>query len=178
MPSASPDPASSTSSSPAAARGLDSDGSDPADQDRVARLRLAMARLARQQRRSYPSGLTPSQISVLITLDHHGPIRLSDLARLEAVAPPTITRIVAKLVDDGLVERQVDAADRRIARVTITDEGHRRTAETREGRNRWLGQKLAALPDDDLAAILAAVEPLERLVDASAQDEQALDGQP
>lgn len=139
---------------------------DPVDQDRVARLRLAMARLSRQQRRSFPTGLTPSQISVLITIDHHGPIRLSDLARLEAVAPPTITRIVARLEADGLVERQTDDSDRRIARVTITDEGNRRTAETRAARNEWLGRKLAALGDDDLVALLAAVEPLERLVEA------------
>ncbi len=129
-----------------------------------------MARLARQQRRSFPSGLTPSQTSALITIDHFGPIRLSDLARLEAVAPPTITRIVAKLESDGLVERQTDENDRRIARVTITDEGHRRWEETRDGRNRWLGRKLSSLGDDDVAAILAAVEPLERLATADAVD--------
>ncbi len=140
------------------------------DHDRVARLRLALVRLARQQRRSFPTGLTPSQISALITIDHHGPIRLTDLARLEAVAPPTITRIVAKLEADGLVARQADPNDRRIARVSITDEGNRRTAETREARNQWLARKLAALSDDDIAAIMAVVEPLERLIDAAPVD--------
>ena len=143
---------------------------DPSDQDRVARLRLALARLARQQRRSFPTGLTPSQISALITIDHQGPIRLTDLARLEAVAPPTITRIVAKLEAEGLVARQADSNDRRIARVSITDEGHRRTAETREARNHWLARKLAALSDDDIATIMAVVEPLERLTDAAPVD--------
>lgn len=138
-----------------------------AEQDLVARLRLAMARLARQQRRSFPTGLTPSQISALITIDHHGPVRLSDLARLEAVAPPTITRIVAKLEAEALVERQSDDNDRRIARVTITDEGHRRIDETRAARNEWFGRKLAAIDPDDLAAILDAVEPLERLAAAA-----------
>jgi len=144
-----------------------SQAGEDVDNDRVARLRLAMARLARQQRRSFPTGLTPSQISALITIDHHGPIRLSDLARLEAVAPPTITRIVAKLEADALVERRLDDRDRRSARVTITDEGHRRIAETRAARNEWFGRKLAALSSEDLAAVLAAVEPLEHLVDAA-----------
>lgn len=139
----------------------------PADQDRVARLRLAMARLARQQRRSFPSGLTPSQQSALAMIDRHGPIRLSDLAREEAVAPPTITRIVAKLESEGLVERHTDAADRRIARVSITESGHQRMIETRAGRNQWLCAKLAELGDDDIATILTAVEPLERLVAAA-----------
>ncbi len=142
-------------------------GGEDVDNDRVARLRLAMARLARQQRRSFPTGLTPSQISALITIDHHSPIRLSDLARLEAVAPPTITRIVAKLEADALVERQSDDRDRRIARVTITAEGHRRIDETRAARNAWFGRKLAALAPEDLDAVLAAVEPLEHLVEAA-----------
>jgi DNA-binding MarR family transcriptional regulator len=133
----------------------------------VARLRLAMARLARQQRRSFPTGLTPSQQSALAMIDRHGPIRLSDLAREEAVAPPTITRIVAKLESGGLVERQTDEADRRIARVSITEAGHQRMIETRTGRNQWLCAKLVDLDGDDIAAILAAVEPLERLVVAA-----------
>lgn len=140
------------------------------EQDLVARLRLAMGRLARQQRRSYPSGLTPSQQSALAIIDRHGPVRLSDLARYEAVAPPTITRIVAKLEAEGLVERQGDEKDRRIARVSITEAGHQRMVETREGRNQWLGAKLTELSADDLANILAAVEPLERLVEAARTD--------
>ncbi len=167
-PASAPTPSSSPSpATDAADDGGTSPSVAPVDEDRVARLRLAMARLARQQRRSFPTGLTPSQISALITIDHHGPIRLSDLARLEAVAPPTITRIVARLEADGLVERQTDERDRRIARITITDEGNRRTAETRIARNRWLAQKLAALDDEDQVALLAAVESLERLVDAA-----------
>ncbi len=133
--------------------------------EEVARLRMAMARLARQQRRSHPTGLTPSQQSALATIDLHGPVRPSDLARLEAVAPPTITRIVSKLEDEGLIERQADPTDGRSARVSITTIGREQMAETRIRRNHWLATMLAGLSDRDVSAIVAAVEPLERLVD-------------
>ncbi|MEM8923122.1 MAG: MarR family transcriptional regulator [Actinomycetota bacterium] len=138
---------------------------DPND---VVRLRMALARLARQQRRIDPDGLTPSQQSALGTIDHRGPVSLGHLAKLEAVTPPTITRIVAKLEDQGLVQRTVDPDDRRIARVSITDIGRDQMVETRQRRNQWLATKLAEVTAEDAAAIHGAVDALERLVTATA----------
>ncbi len=131
----------------------------------IARFRLAMARLARRQRQAASTGLTPSQQSALSMIDVHGPLPLGELASLEQVAPPTITRIAAKLEEQGLVERVIDANDRRFARVAITNEGHERLEETRERRNRWLTERIEQLGPDDVAAILSVVEPLERLLD-------------
>ena len=133
---------------------------DPED---VVRLRMALARLARQQRRTFPDGLTPSQQSALAMIDLHGPISLGDLAKLEAVSPPTITRITSKLEERALVTRSVDPRDRRISRVTITADGRARMTETRERRNQWLAQKLSELPADDARLLHAAVDALERL---------------
>ncbi len=140
------------------------------DTDRVARLRLTLARLARQQRQASTSGLTPSQQSALAVIDRRGPITLGDLARFEQVAPPTITRIVAKLEDRGLVERTVDRSDRRVARLSITAAGHAGLELARARRNQWLTERLALLGPSDLDAILAAIEPLERLVEGAADD--------
>ncbi len=145
-------PSSARSSAPAVA-----------DADRIARLRLALARLARLQRQASTSGLTPSQQSALAVIDRRGPITLGELARVEQVAPPTITRIIAKLEDQGLVGRRVDRLDRRVARLSITTEGHTRLERARERRNQWLAERLADLDGRDVDAILAAIEPLERL---------------
>lgn len=151
---------------------MDDDLAAPAfnDPNDVVRLRMALARLARQQRRVDPDGLTPSQQSALGMIDHRGPLSLGHLAKLEAVTPPTITRIVAKLEDQGLVTRTVDPDDRRIARVSITSTGRERMVETRERRNQWLATKLAEVPEDDAVAIRAAVDALERLVTATTVD--------
>ncbi|MEZ5376798.1 MAG: MarR family transcriptional regulator [Acidimicrobiales bacterium] len=135
------------------------------DPETVARLRMAMARLARRQRQAASTGLTPSQQSALAMIDRHGPLPLSELATLEQVAKPTITRIVAKLEEQGLVERLVDTVDRRFARVVVTAVGHERIEETRQRRNQWLTERIEGLSPDDIAAIFAVVEPLERLLE-------------
>ncbi len=137
----------------------------------VARLRLAMARLARRQRQAASTGLTPSQQSALAMVDVHGPISLGELATLEQVARPTITRIAAKLEQQGLLERLVDHDDRRFARVLITPVGHERLEETRKRRIEWLAARLERLEPDDVVSILAALEPLERLLEVELDDD-------
>lgn len=130
----------------------------------VARLRLAIVRLARRQRQQSGTGLTPSLQSALAVVDTRGPLTLGELAAFEQVSPPTTTRIVAKLEEMGLVARTVDPDDRRITRVDVTAEGHGQLAESRERRDAWLRDRLSELPAADVDALAAAVEPLEHLL--------------
>jgi DNA-binding MarR family transcriptional regulator len=137
---------------------------DPTDPlERVARLRLATARLARQLRQQSDTGLTPSQQSALVSIDLHGPLTLGRLAKLEQVAPPTVTRIVGKLEEDGLVTRSIDAKDRRISHLAITAEGRRRLDHSRRRRNAWLAQRLRDFDADQLADVDAALRVMEAL---------------
>ncbi len=84
------------------------------------RLRLAVTRLARQLRRHSDTGASPTQISALATIERRGPLTLGELADCEGVKPPTITAAVNRLEQQGLVERQPDPEDGRIARVVVT----------------------------------------------------------
>ncbi|MDE0805079.1 MAG: MarR family transcriptional regulator [Acidimicrobiales bacterium] len=136
----------------------------------VARLRLAIVRLARRQRQQSGTGLTPSLQSALAVVDARGPLTLGELAAIEQVSPPTTTRIVAKLEEMGLVERTVDAGDRRITRVDATDHGRGQLAESRERRDAWLRDRLAELSAHDVAALAAAIDPLERLLRTEAPE--------
>src|SRR3954462_7167220 len=79
------------------------------------RLRLSATRLARQLRQESDAGLSPSQLSALATIERHGTLTLGALADQERVAPPSITKVVAKLEAAGLVERKLDERDRRVA---------------------------------------------------------------
>src|SRR6187455_2535455 len=97
--------------------------SGPATTTLAERLRLLATRLARQLRQQADTGLSPSQLSALSTIDNHGPLTLGALADLERVAPPTITKVVTNLVTSGFIARQVDENDRRVVRVAITDAG-------------------------------------------------------
>ncbi len=130
----------------------------------VARLRLAVVRLARRQRQLSGTGLTPSLQSALAVVDVRRSLTLGELAAVEQVSAPTVTRLVDKLEEMGLVVREPDPDDRRVTRVVITDVGHKQLAESRERRDAWLRDRLAALDVADLDAIFAAVEPMERLL--------------
>lgn len=129
----------------------------------AAQLRIAIARLARQLRYHTGAGLTPSQHSALAAVDVYGPLRLGHLAKLERVAPPTITRIVDRLESEGLVSRTMEPEDRRHSRVEITDRGRVRMEESRSRRNAWLAERLGTLGPAELGHIGAALPVLEAL---------------
>ena len=129
----------------------------------AARLRLSATRLARRLRQESASGRTPSQLSALASIEQHGPLTLGALAEHERGAPPTITNIVAKLEADGLVSRHIDAADRRFARVTVTDAGAALMAEIRRRKTTWLAGRINELDSEQQAALAAALDALDAL---------------
>jgi DNA-binding MarR family transcriptional regulator len=130
----------------------------------AARLRLSTTRLARRLRQEATTGHTPSQMSALATIANHGPMTLGALADHERVAPPSITKVLAKLEGEGLVERTTDPTDRRVTHVTATKAGRSLVDESRRRKTTWLAARLRELPDDDLAGICAALDALEHLV--------------
>lgn len=130
------------------------------------RLRLAIARLSRRLRQEATSGdVSPSQLSALATVERLGPLTLGDLAARERVQPPTMTRIVTLLDEAGLVTREVDAGDRRVARVRITPAGARYLEKHRTRKNAYLAKRLRDLTPEEVARLEAAVPILERLVE-------------
>ncbi len=135
--------------------------------EEAARLRVAIARLARQLRQRTMGGLTPSQLSCLTSVERLAPVRLAELAAREAVAPPTLTRIVAVLVEVGLVERQADPLDARAALITTTAAGRDALQVIREERTAFLFERLHALAPEDRARLPQLVELLEHLAEAA-----------
>jgi DNA-binding MarR family transcriptional regulator len=129
----------------------------------AARLRLSATRLARRLRRESSAGLSPSQLSALATIQRHGAMTLKVLAEREQVAPPTVTKVVAKLEGDGLIARQVDGSDRRICRVTTTPEGDALLAHTRRRKDAWLAARILELDDEQRARLAAALDVLDLL---------------
>src|SRR4029077_15418837 len=76
-------------------------------------LRLAVLRLSRRLRQPAAGDITASQLSALAVLAKQGELSLGELAAIERIAPPSMTRIAARLEEQGLLERKVDAVDRR-----------------------------------------------------------------
>src|SRR5690606_34612263 len=118
---------------------------------------------ARQLRQQGDTGLTPSQMSALTSIDRHGPLTLGALAEREGVAPPSITRVVGKLEEAGLVERGADPADGRVTIVTATAAGRDLLARTRKRKDVWLATRLAELDAGDRRRLAGALDALDRL---------------
>lgn len=133
----------------------------------AARLRLAVARLARMLRQNAPpdSDVTVSMLSALASVERLGPMTLGELAAVEQVQPPSMTRIVARLDELGLVVREVDAADRRVARVRLTADGARFLSQNRTRRNVFLAERMKALTRDELARLEQALPVIEKLIE-------------
>jgi DNA-binding MarR family transcriptional regulator len=122
-------------------------------------------RLARRLRQQTQDPVTPSQISALSVIEHAGPLTIGELASLERVQPPTMTRIVAALEEQGLVVREVDARDRRFARLSISAVGKRLLERSRGRKNAYLARRMRGFTAEDLDTLERAAELLERMAE-------------
>lgn len=122
-------------------------------------------RLPRTERHSFTT------LSVLHTLTHRGPMRLTALTGQEQITQPAVTQLVGRLEREGLVERRPDPSDGRAVLVAVTPAGARIT----HGRHRDRVRRLARLSADGLseeerAAIGAALPALAHLAALMADD--------
>jgi DNA-binding MarR family transcriptional regulator len=109
-------------------------------------------------------GISAPRLSVLSVLVFAGPKRIGELARIEQVEPPTMTRLVDALVRDGLAVRETDPDDARAVRVRATATGGRTLRRGRARRVETLRTSLAGLSPAELAALGEGVEVLERIL--------------
>ena len=136
------------------------------DTDAAVRLRVAIARLSRHLRPTAAgsaAGLTPTRISVLLTVVREERIRISTLAAAEGLNPTMLSRAISRLSDDGLIARVSDDGDRRSAWVQSTAAGRRVAASMRRERTDALNRALDELPTADRRLIVRALPALERL---------------
>ncbi|GAA3892001.1 hypothetical protein GCM10022243_66170 [Saccharothrix violaceirubra] len=104
------------------------------------------------------AGMDKASFVLLATLRQLGPSRSSALAEAVFSDPSTVSRQVATLVKDGLVERRADPDDGRASVLAVTESGERLLDERRRQRNRAIGQMVADWPDEDLAEFIKYFE--------------------
>ena len=133
------------------------------DTQLASRLRLAVMRLARILRQKAQDQITPSQLSALVSVERDGPVTLGELAALESVQPPTMTRIVVALEEQGLVLREADPAVRRIARVHVTTAGRKLLERNRSRKTAYLASRMRGLSPEEREVLERAAGLLERM---------------
>jgi DNA-binding MarR family transcriptional regulator len=136
----------------------------------AARLRLAVVRTSRRLRQDANAaegegGLSPTLNAALATISNHGPLTPSELAERERVQRPTATRIVASLVERGLVTRTPDPSDGRGFLVAPTAEGRALLKRLRGRKNAYLAKRMRELDAEEVATLERAAEILERVLD-------------
>jgi DNA-binding MarR family transcriptional regulator len=136
--------------------------------DAAAQLRLGIVRTARRLRQeaaAEASGLTPTSTAALATIERHGPLTPSELAELERVKRPTVTRTLGCLEREGLVERTPDPSDGRSSLVSVNADGRERLRRLRGRKNAYLAKRMRDLPAEDVAALERAAEILEQMLE-------------
>jgi DNA-binding MarR family transcriptional regulator len=128
-------------------------------------LRTTTLRLARRlrQMRADDLELTGTQLSAMGSLLNHGDQLMGELAGLERVQPPSMTRIVNGLEERGMVTRKPSDRDRRQCVVALTDAGRGVLLANRRRRDEWLAQQIDELADEEKEILRRAVLILDRV---------------
>ena len=132
----------------------------------AAQLRMAVVRTARRLRQeaaAETSGLTPTSVAALATIERHGPLTPSEIAAIERVKRPTITRTLGCLEREGLIDRAPDPDDRRSALVSVNGAGRERLRRLRGRKNAYLARRMRDLSDEEVETLERAAEILERM---------------
>jgi DNA-binding MarR family transcriptional regulator len=90
---------------------------------------------------------------ILRILEIRGPLPVSGIGNLLFIAKQNMTTLIDRLMNDGLVERMNDAADRRIINIIITKKGREFLKERREGLKKIVGNNLSKLNNEDIESL-------------------------
>lgn len=140
------------------------DRTDAVDEEIAARLRLALAQIARELRRTVgESQLTQTEAALVGTIGRRGPVRVQDLARAEGLNQTMVSRLVVDLERRGELVRRRDQTDRRLVWVELSASGRRLYTELRASRARILAAALTRLGEPSRTQIVGVTSALELL---------------
>ncbi|MBN8867079.1 MAG: MarR family transcriptional regulator [Solirubrobacterales bacterium] len=115
-------------------------------------------------------------MAALASIERHKVVTPGELARIEGVQRPTVTRVVNRLLENGLIERREDPEDRRSALLTLTDQGRTYLAEHRSRKSAWLADLIEELPQEDAETLARAAQILSGALEGHRTAEIGLPG--
>ncbi len=131
------------------------------------RLRPVLLKLNRELRHEIHSlGVTGGQVSLLVQIKNRPGIGMRELAALERISVPGMSKFVARLQEKGLVGRAPVEGDQRRVGLSLTDAGQKVLRSVKSRRTAWLSARLGQLDPQELEAIDAAIEPLMHLLES------------
>jgi DNA-binding MarR family transcriptional regulator len=145
--------------------------------DELMTVNAAMRRLVRRRlREEVPPKLRPAQVELLTVVGAHPGISVAAAARELHLADNSVSTLVNQLLATEMLRREPDPGDRRVVRLELTAKAQQHIADWRDRRARLVGERIEALPDEDRAAIAAALPALGRLLDTLREPESPRQG--
>ncbi len=133
-------------------------------------LRPVLLKLNRELRREIHSlGVTGGQVGLLVQIKSRPGIGMRELAAVERMSVPGMSKFIARLEEAGLVQRAPVAGDQRRVGLSLTPAGHKVLRSVKSKRTAWLADRLRHLEPEQLEAIDAAIEPLAHLLELDAE---------
>jgi DNA-binding MarR family transcriptional regulator len=90
----------------------------------------------------------------------------SELAASERVRPPSMTRVIAALEEDGMVSRRDHPTDGRQSIIELSPAGAELLAAEASAKERWLDKRLAELTESERVTLARATEIIDRMAGA------------
>ena len=109
-------------------------------------------------------GMPLSHVQALVMLDHRGSLSITEISQSFGIAKPNITPLVDRLIEEGLVMRERNSADRRVVNVVICEKGRERLADIYRDLCDNLFDWTRTLSSEDMAAFNGALETIVRLL--------------
>jgi DNA-binding MarR family transcriptional regulator len=129
-------------------------------------LRPVLLKLNRELRREIHSlGVTGGQVGLLVQIKARPGIGMRELASVERMSVPGMSKFIARLEEAGLVQRAPVEGDQRRVGLSLTQAGHKVLRSVKSKRTAWLAARLRHLEPEQLGAIDAAIEPLAHLLE-------------
>src|ERR671936_132798 len=130
------------------------------------RLRPVLLKLNRELRREIHSlGVTGGRVGLLVQIKYRPGIGMRELASLERMSVPGMSKFIARLEGAGLVQRAAVAGDQRRVGLSLTTAGDKVLRSVKSRRTAWLSARLRHLEPEELEAVDAAIEPLMHLLE-------------
>ena len=134
--------------------------------DELMGLAAGLRRVVRRRLRAELPGpaLRGAEVELLQLVEEEPGVGVAAAARSLHLAGNTVSTLVNQLVAAGMVHREVDPADRRAARLSLTDAARERLARWRLARRALVADAMDRLPAADVAAVEAALPALKNLL--------------
>ena len=110
------------------------------------------------------SSLYSPKVAVLKVVKKQGPLPMSAIAQALSYSKQNLTNIIDQLEKEGLVERSSDLADRRVLRITLTEDGRSFMTRLKEGLKNGMADGLSQLSDEELERLSSAFEEINMVL--------------